>query len=206
VIGVREKEVRERAVSIEPGSAHLRRNSGPGRDAQGVARKDQEMAGELEHYWFVAAVFRGQQDLAAAAAELAAAALAPDCVMVVSRGAHEDASNALQLTDTAALRLVTMQADGNWRDGDARMPPLGDGLRCILQGMGGSMHTPHAGSAAIPVVRNGRAQIYAQLRQDVADGAYVLIANVANAQEQLHGARILLKGNCECVLTHEIAV
>ncbi len=51
----------------------------------------------------------------------------------------------------------------------------------------------------------GQSQVYAQLRQDVAGGALVLIASVADPDEQLLGARILLRGNCECVLTHEIA-
>jgi hypothetical protein len=164
------------------------------------------MAGELERYWFVAAVFRAPQDLAATVAELGAAALAGDRVLVVSRGLREDADKALQPADGARLRLVTMQADGAWRDGDAKMPQPRDELRCMLQAMQGSGGTSQADSASVPVVRNGQAQIYAQLRQDVADGAYVLIANVANAQEQLQGARILLRGNCECVLTHELAV
>jgi hypothetical protein len=43
------------------------------------------------------------------------------------------------------------------------------------------------------------------LRQDIAGGALVLIASVADPDQQLLGARILLRGNCECVLTHEIA-
>jgi hypothetical protein len=50
-----------------------------------------------------------------------------------------------------------------------------------------------------------RSQVYAQLRQDIAEGALVLIASVADPEAQLVGARILLRGNCECVLTHEIA-
>ncbi|NIO43298.1 MAG: hypothetical protein GTO41_25975 [Burkholderiales bacterium] len=47
--------------------------------------------------------------------------------------------------------------------------------------------------------------VYAQLIKDVADGAVVLIASAAGPEQQLRGARILLRGNCECVLTHELS-
>ena len=46
--------------------------------------------------------------------------------------------------------------------------------------------------------------VYAQLLEDVADGAIVLIASADGPEQQLQGARILLRGKCECVLTHEL--
>jgi hypothetical protein len=53
---------------------------------------------------------------------------------------------------------------------------------------------------------DGRAPspVYSQLLKDVADGAIVLIASAEGPEQQLQGARILLGGKCECVLTHEL--
>ena len=53
------------------------------------------MADELERYWFVAAVFREPQDLAETVAELGAAALPGDRLLVVSCRAQEDALKAV---------------------------------------------------------------------------------------------------------------
>lgn len=173
----------------------------------GMGRKDDEMADGLERYWFVAAVFREPHDLAATVAELGAAALPGDRVLVVSRLPHDEALKAIDQTGEAALRVVTMQGNGGWHDGEGCMPPRVE-LRTILEAMQENERAPQAaaGTSSPAVVRDGQGQIYAQLRQDVADGAFVLIASVANAQEQLQSARILLRGNCECVLTHELAV
>jgi hypothetical protein len=176
--------------------------------AMGLGRKDDEMSDGQERYWFVAAVFRKPRDLAATVAELGAAALPGDRLLVVSRFPHDEALQAIDQTGKAALRLVTMQGDGGWHDGDGRMSPPRVELRSILAAMQGNESAPQAvaGTPSTPMVREGQGQIYAQLRQDVTEGAYVLIASVANAQEQLQGARILLRGNCECVLTHELVV
>lgn len=174
----------------------------------GLGRKDDEMADGLERYWFVAAVFREPHDLAATVAELGAAALPGDRVLVVSRLPHDEALKAIAPRGQAALRVVTMQGDGGWHDGDARVSAPRVELRSILEAMQENGCAPQAaaGASSPAVVRDRQGQIYAQLRQDVAEGAFVLIASVANAQEQLQSARILLRGNCECVLTHELAV
>jgi hypothetical protein len=113
---------------------------------------------------------------------------------------------ALGSPDNSGVHIVTM-ADGAWLDGDGRLPGPRAELRSILKAMEGDERAwPQAVRAPVPVSHDGQSEVYRQLREDVTDGAFILIASVANAQEQLRGARILLRGNCECVLTHELAV
>lgn len=165
------------------------------------------MADELERYWFVAAVYRMPQDLAATIRELGEAQFAGDRLLVVSRRAKEDVSKALDGPEKSGIHIVTMQADGVWQDGDGRLSPPRTGLRSILDAMeGDELVRLQAERAPVSLIHDSRSEVYRQLREDVAGGALILIANVANAQEQLRAARILLRGNCECVLTHELAV
>jgi hypothetical protein len=165
------------------------------------------MADELERYWFVAAVYREPQDLAATIRELGKAELAGDRLLVVSMRAEEDVRKSLDDSDAGGVHVVTMQASGAWRDGDGRLPPPRIELRSMLAAMVGDQRLgPQSQEVPVPVFRNGQSEVYKQLREDVSEGAFILIASVTNAQEQLRGARILLRGNCECVLTHELAV
>jgi len=50
----------------------------------------------------------------------------------------------------------------------------------------------------------GQSRVYSHLLRDISGGAVVLVASAASAEQQLEGARVLLRGNSECVLTHEI--
>jgi hypothetical protein len=46
--------------------------------------------------------------------------------------------------------------------------------------------------------------IYALLPRELAEGAFVLILHVDDAEQQQRGARILLNGHSKCVLTHDM--
>jgi len=164
------------------------------------------MADELERYWFVAAVFRGPRDLAATIAELRSADVSSDRLLVITSRARQEVRKALDGHGPGHVRIVAIRPDGTVQDGDDAVPPPPFALRSILGAMEAGGNSGTDGDHAEGSVRNGHGQIYLQLRQDVAEGALVLIASVASPEEQLHGARILLRGNCECVLTHEIAV
>jgi hypothetical protein len=155
------------------------------------------MAGELKRYWFVAAVFREPRDLVSTIAELRANAFSWARLLVVANHKNGDTRKVLDGAEGGQVAVVSVSADGSsWT-----APKLPVELRTLVEAMGEG----DAGKRASPD-GDGRWQVYAQLRQDVAGGALVLIASVADPDEQLLGARILLRGNCECVLTHEIAV
>jgi hypothetical protein len=158
------------------------------------AKEQDKMAAELKRYWFVAAVFREPRDLVATIAELRVNAFSRARLLVVANHKSGDTRKALDGAEEGQVAVVSVSADGSsWT-----APKLPVELGTLVEAM-------HAGKRASPD-GDGRSQVYAQLRQDVAGGALVLIASVADPDEQLLGARILLRGNCECVLTHEIAV
>lgn len=152
-----------------------------------------EMADELKRYWFVAAVFREPHDLVSTIAQLRANGIAGKRLLIVANHRAEDARKAVGGSDVGPVPVVAARADG-----DMTAEPsltLSAELRALLEVMsGGGARTG-----------DSQSQVYAQLRRDVADGALILIASAADPDQQLFGARILLRGNCECVLTHEIA-
>lgn len=151
-----------------------------------------EMADARDPFWFVAAVFREPGDLVATIADLRASAFAQTPVVVLANHRVEEARKALAASESGRVTVVAVRDDCPAGSDPAAALP-GD-LRAFLKAMNGS--GPGRGE--------GQAHVYAQLHQDVAEGALVLIAGVASPDAQLDGARILLRGKCECVLTHEI--
>jgi hypothetical protein len=151
-----------------------------------------EMIDELVRFWFVAAVFHAPQDLAAAVADLRARHLSNCSLLVLANHLLEGAIE--QINRAGAVPVLTAAADERRHETEG----LPRELRTLVEAMDAS------GSEAAPRT-DERAQVYGQLRQDVAAGAMVLVANVANPDEQLLGARILLHANSDCVLTHEIS-
>lgn len=161
------------------------------------------MADERNRYWFVAAVFRQPEDLAATIAELGSGNFAARQLLVVANHKADDARNAVGRGGSEHVTVIAARADGAIKAGDGLdVPP---GLHALLEAMEASDPGEERGNGSPGRDGQRQSQVYAQLRQDVADGAFVLIASVANPEEQLQGARVLLRGNCECVLTHEIA-
>ncbi len=158
----------------------------------GAWKGPNEMIDELVRFWFVAAVFHAPQDLAAAVAELRARELTNCSLLVLANKLLEGVGE--QINRACAVPVLTAAADERRRETEA----LPRELRTLVEAMDAS------GSEAVART-DERAQVYGQLRQDVAAGALVLVANVANPDEQLLGARILLHANSDCVLTNEIS-
>ncbi len=147
-------------------------------------------------YWFVAAVFREIDDLVAALAKLRAQNVMADGLLVLAgRGGISR-----KLSHDIAIATVDHGLNG-WQRVANERAKLGAGLRELLDAA--KTADDHARSL---LEADGKEQrVYAQLRQDADDGANILVANVANPAQQLSVARILLRQNCERVLTHEIA-
>lgn len=164
----------------------------------GHAKGPDEMSDERDRYWFVAGVFREPRDLVATIAALRTGAFAASCLLIVANHRAGDARKALSGSGSGRVSVVAVHADGALESGDAVALPVD--LRALLEAM------DESGKARGRRDGEDRSQVYAQLRQDVAEGALVLVASAASPDEQLDGARILLRGNCECVLTHEIDV
>jgi hypothetical protein len=169
--------------------ARMRRDGGKGRD---------EMA-DLDRYWFVAAVFREVRDLVATIHQLRSEKFAAGKLMVLANHQAEAARRALAGSGDEKVRVLPVHAGGRIKIVEGEEIPAG--LNAIIKAM--DMPPPDCdggdGAAA-----GHPSQVYAQLHRDVADGALVLIASVADPEEQLLGARIMLRGSCECVLTHEL--
>ncbi len=163
------------------------RCAGLGIDAMGEA---------LKRYWFVAGVMREPHDLLAPIGQLRASGIPDNGLLIVANHRSEDARKAVDGTEAGPVPVVCVHGDEPVRVEPSRKlsPALGT-LLAAMRGRGEQTAGQH----------DSQSQVYAQLRQDIADGAVVLFASVADPDEQLVGARILLRANCECVLTHEIA-
>jgi hypothetical protein len=156
-------------------------------------------------YWFVAAVFREIDDLAATLAKLRAHNVLAESLLILA--AHlGDISERLSKSGSGDVVIVTVDRTSDGRrwisSGDGL---LRDALRELLDAaQPGAAANGHGGSAS-GLDGKGHAGVYAQLQQDADNGANILVASVANPAEQLSVARILLRQKCERVLTHEIA-
>jgi hypothetical protein len=159
------------------------------------------MAEALQRFWFAAAVFREPHDLVSTIAALRDKGFAGNRLLVIANHRAADMRKTVLNADVGSVPVVAMPTDG--AGGAAAPAELPAGLRTLLAAIDAVDGAAQHGAAAAD--RGRQSQVYAQLRQDVADGAVVLVASVANPDEQLLGARILLRGNSECVLTHEIA-
>jgi hypothetical protein len=148
-------------------------------------------------YWFVAAVFREIDDLAATLAKLRAHNILAESLLILA-ASMGDIPKKLNNSGSGDVMIATVDhtsEEGRWvssRDGMLR-----EGLRKLLDAAQLSTATNGHG--------DGHAGVYAQLRHDADEGANILVASVANPAEQLSVARILLRQKCERVLTHEIA-
>jgi hypothetical protein len=153
-------------------------------------------------YWFVAAVFREIDDLAATLVKLRAQNVVADRLLILA-ARIDDIPRKVTRSGSGDVPIATVDhgSDG-WQCASNREAALGCGLRELLDAAkpmsGNGRSSPGADD-------NGQSRLYAQLRQDANEGANILVANVANAGEQLSVARILLRQKCERVLTHEIA-
>jgi hypothetical protein len=165
------------------------RRDGRGRD---------EMA-DLDRYWFVAAVFRAVRDLVATVHQLRAERFAAGQLIVLANDQAEAAGRALAGGGDEKVRVFPVQAGGGIKVIEGEEVPAG--LNAIIKAMD---MPPAASDGGDGAAAEHLSQVYAQLHRDVADGALVLIASVADPEEQLLGARIMLRGSCECVLTHEL--
>jgi hypothetical protein len=154
-------------------------------------------------YWFVAAVFREIDDLAATLPKLRAQSVLADGVLILA----PRMDNLSRLAGAAPPDVAVATVDGStspWHCAPGRAARLGSGLRELFDAAQSAVVAP-----SHPRERwsadEAQSGIYAQLWKDADEGANILVANVANATEQLAVARIFLRQNCERVLTHEIA-
>lgn len=154
------------------------------------------MAADIGRYWFVAAVFRDPKDLAETIAQMRAGGLTGR-VCVLANHAAEAARSAVAGSGDR-VSVVTFDGDGAMDLGGIDGEPAA--MRALLQSMDGKADGDGEADGHVA----SRPHIYAQLHEDIREGALVLMASVAGPDEQVVGARLLLKGNCECVLTHEI--
>lgn len=163
-------------------------------------REANAMPEKIGHYRFVAAVFRDVGDLAATLVELRAQNFAPGRLLVLATNLG-DMRTRLTRLGLGEMPIAPVHSASQSVSPSEGEPRLDSGLRKLLNEV---QSVPEEGEAGLV---NGKetSQIYAQLRQDADDGGNVLVASVANPEEQLAGARILLRQRCECVLTHEIA-
>jgi len=153
------------------------------------------MADGIGRYWFVAAVFRDPQDLAEAIRQMRAGGLSGRFCVLANRGAAK-AHQALEAAaDDAGVGVITLDGSSGMSNGKIATEPAG--MRVLLESMDGR-GDPDASDG------DARPHVYTQLHEDMREGALVLLACVDGPDEQVVGARLLLKGNCECVLTHEI--
>lgn len=164
------------------------------------ARKGQaEMADDFKRFRFVAGVFREPEDLDVTVAGLRSERFVAGQLLVVANHRAADVRKLLDAHGRGDVLVLPAQVDGSVKlVSKSEFPP---GITAILRAMN---HTGRGGEGVTVGAADHQSQVYAQLCRDVAGGALVLIANVADSEEQLLGARIMLRGNCECVLTHEI--
>ena len=183
-----------------------RRRQGPhklaaGSESAGDGRSSNEMTDEVKRHWFIIAVFREPSDLAATIGDLHASNFASGELVVLANHRAGDLRKAIHGRNGASLDIIVPGANGGFV-GEVRAA-LPRSFSILLRAMEQDTESARSSSESI----DGRAPspVYSQLLKDVADGAIVLIASADGPEQQLQGARILLGGKCECVLTHELA-
>lgn len=159
-------------------------------------------------YWFVAAVFREIDDLAATLTKLHAHNVVAEGLLVLAAQLDDLPRRLHHLGPDVSIATVDRASNG-WQCVRAREEGIGCALRELLdaaQSAGGATDGAD-GQDRLSAASDGKGQsrLYAQLRQDADNGANILVASVANPGQQLAVARILLRQKCERVLTHEIA-
>jgi hypothetical protein len=152
------------------------------------------MTDELRCHRFVAAVFRAPADVARSVARLLEESFTASRLLVLV--AHEGAEmgNALKEMGVEGVSVTPLDADAS--------SPLDTGLTYLLGKMQAIDRQLRA--AGTPIAMQNAQSIYLRLPAELARGAFVLIFTVEDAEQQLRGARMVLRGNSECVLTHEL--
>ncbi len=156
------------------------------------------MAGEVKKYWYAIAVLRHADEVEAAVGRLRSSRFGCGDVLMLADHSDDGANTSANGCEQVDLQLCRMPDRKSDNDGEALSPAL----HSFLRAMKASESEP--ASATLPRGRKDQSKVYAHLRQDVAKGAVVLVASAAGPEQQLEGARVLLRGNSECVLTHEI--
>ena len=154
----------------------------------------------MKRYWFVIAVFRDLLDLAATIGDLHASNFATDKMLVLANHRAGDVRKAIHGPNGGFIDVFVPRADGGFDSKES--PALPFSLSILLRAMG--QGTASARSLSGSDDGQAPSPVYAQLLKDVEEGAIVLIASATGPEQQLQGARILLRGKCDCVLTHEL--
>ena len=166
----------------------------------GDGKSSFEMTDDVKRHWFVVAVFRDPLDLAAMIGDLHASNFASGELLVLANYRVGDVRKAIQARNGGFIEVIAPRANGGI--GRSDRPALPRSLSTLLRAMGEGATSASSPSGSDD--EKASSPVYAQLIKDVADGAVVLIASATGPEQQLRGARILLRGNCECVLTHEL--
>lgn len=186
-------------------SQKTRRCQGPhkltvGSESAGDSKSSYEMTDDVKRYWFVVAVFREPSDLAATIGDLHASNFASGELLVLANHRAGDLRKVIHGRNGGSLDVFVPRADGGFvSEVSAALPPS---LSVLLHAM--EQGTSSARSLSESADEQAPSPVYSQLLKDVADGAIVFIASAVGPEQQLQGARILLRGKCECVLTHEL--
>lgn len=171
-----------------------------GSESAGDGRSSNEMTDEVKRHWFVVAVFRDPLDLAATIGDLHASNFASGELVVLANHRAGDLRNAIHGRNGGSLDVIVPGANGGFvGEVSAALPRS---LSILLHAM--EQDTASARSSSESIDGQVPSPVYSQLLKDVADGAIVLIASADGPEQQLQGARILLGGKCECILTHEL--
>jgi len=169
-------------------------------EAGGDGKSSYEMTDDVNRYWFVVAVFRNPLDLAATIGDLHASNFASGELLVLANHRADDVRNAIHGRNGGFIDVFVPRPDGNFESKESQGLPqsLSILLRAMEQGAASARSPSGSEDGQVP------SPVYSQLLKDVAEGAIVLIASASGPEQQLQGARMLLRGKCECVLTHEL--
>ena len=159
-----------------------------------------KMTDDVKRYWFVVAVFRGLLELAATIEDLRANNFTSDELIVIADRCAGDVRKTIHGSDGSFVDVFVPRADGAFESNEGPTLPLSlaNLLRAMRQNAANTQSQSGSDDEQVP------SPVYAQLLKDVEEGAIVLVASASGPEQQLQGARILLRGKCECVLTHEL--
>jgi hypothetical protein len=154
------------------------------------------MADELRCHRFVAAVFRDPADVAQSISRLLKDSFAASQFLVLVSQDGAGMAQALERSGVDGVLVAPLEA--------ADPLPLGSGITHLL----GKMQAINRRLRALdaPFAVEVGHPIYSRLPAELARGAFILIFTVEDAVQQLRGARMVLRGNSECVLTHELEI
>lgn len=168
--------------------------------AGGDGKSSCQMTDDVKRYWFIVAVFRDTLDLAATIGELHAGNFASGELLVLANHRAGDVRKAIHGRNGGFIEVFVPCADGSFASEASSALPAS--LSTLLDAM--EQGAPSTASRSGSDGRQAPSPVYTQLLKDVAGGAIILIASAADPEQQLEGARILLRGKCDCVLTHEL--